>query len=488
MNDPHPQSEELGYLSADDVLQRLEAGGITSLDLVVTLIERMKELDDPKSTTALTSITALSADARFIARERDDERGAGRLRGPLHGVPVVIKDSVEAKGLPGLAGSTALIGRPTRDATLVTRLREAGAVVLASTNMSEWANSRSRRSTSGYSATAGLVANPWALDRSAGGSSSGSGAALAAGFAPLAVGTETDASIVLPASVNGVVGLKPTVGRVPTTHVVPISASQDSPGPMARTVDDVALMFAVLAHCVPETITSAPSIAVAKNWRTGHPKTDQLFDDLVREIEASGVTVTARDVASPGEAEGRDEGTVLMSEMVDDLSAYLEGRPGDGVHSLADVITFEDEHADVEQIWFGHENFVFAVASGGRANAEYADARRRNLNWAFETCLKPGLEGVDVLLAPAYGPSWKSDLTIGGLPGPSSHAATPSAIAGWPILSMPMGIVDGLPVGLAIVGRAASEWSILEAARRIERIIHSASPPPRPSWSAPARG
>lgn len=488
MNDPHSPSAALAYLSAHDVLQRLGAGGLTSLDLVDTLIERIAQLDDPTSHTALTSVAALSPDARSVARERDDERAAGRLRGPLHGVPIVIKDNVEAKGLPALAGSTALIGRATRDAPLVTRLREAGAVVLASTNLSQWANLRSPRSTSGYSATGGLVANPWALDRSAGGSSSGSGAALAAGLAPLAIGTETDGSIVSPASVNGVVGLKPTVGRVPATHVVPISASQDSPGPMARSVNDVSLMFSVLADSAPETFTSAPSMVVAKNWRTGHPKTDQLFDELVREIAAGGVTLYERDVPEPTEAEHRDELTVLLSEMADDLSAYLATRPGEGVRSLDDVIAFEDEHADVEQIWFGHEFFLQAVDTGGRAGPAYEEARRRNLQWAIETCLTPGLEGADVLVAPAYGPSWKSDLTVGAHPGPASPVTTPAAIAGWPILSLPMGVIDGLPVGCAIVGRAGSEWRMLDAARRIERIILSASPLPRPHWTAPSRG
>ena len=400
----------------------------------------------------------------------------------------MIKDNIEARGLPGLAGSTALVGRPSREAPLVARLRDAGAVVLASTNLSQWANIRSPRSTSGYSSTAGLVANPWALDRSAGGSSSGSGAALAAGLAPLAVGTETDGSIVSPSSVNGVVGLKPTVGAIPTTHVVPISSSHDSPGPMARSVNDVALMYGVLAHSMPATSTAPASLVVAKNWRTGHPTTDQLFDDLVREFTKGGLSVIERDVAEPGEPEDRDELTVLLSELVDDLSSYLAERPGDGVHSLADVIAYEDEHRDVEQVWFGHENFLMAMETGGRAGAHYAEARRRNLEWALETCLKPGIEGADVIVAPACGPSWKSDLMVGGHPGGSSRVTSPPAIAGWPILSLPMGIVDGMPVGLAIVGRAGSEWTVLDVARQLERIIRSHSPWPQPSWRGPSRG
>jgi amidase len=488
VHDPHQPSTHLAHLSAHELLERLSAGGLTSLDLVDTLLERIAQTDSPESLVALNSIAAVSDDARAVARERDDERGSGHLRGPLHGVPVVIKDNIEALGLPGVAGSTALVGRPSREAPLVARLREAGAIILASTNLSQWANIRSPRSTSGYSATAGLVANPWALDRSAGGSSSGSGAALAAGFAPLAVGTETDGSIVSPSSVNGVTGLKPTVGTVPTTHVVPISSSQDSPGPMARSVADVGLMYGVLAASTPTMFASPPSLVVAQNWRTGHPATDALFDDLMKACGAAGLSVKGREIAEPGEAEAHDELTVLLSELVDDLGEYLAARPGDGVRSLADVIAYEDEHRDVEQIWFGHEHFLRAIETGGRRGPHYAEARRRNLAWAVETCLAPGIEGADLIIAPACGPSWKSDLPVGGHPGLSSPVTTPAAIAGWPILSLPMGLVDHLPVALAIVGRPGSEWMMLDAASRLEKIVRAESPQPEPFWKAPSRG
>ncbi|MGB8179271.1 MAG: amidase family protein [Acidimicrobiales bacterium] len=487
MHDPHPSSATLGYLSVHDVLLRLAAGGVTSLDLVDTLIERVEQVDALGSHTAVNSIAALHDEARGQANARDEERRAGYPLGPLHGVPVLIKDNIEARGLPGLAGSTSLIGRPSRDATLVSRLRDAGAVILGSTNLSQWANIRSPRSTSGYSATGGLVANPWALDRSAGGSSSGSGAALAAGLAPLAVGTETDGSIVSPASMNGVVGLKPTVGVVPRTHVIPISASQDSPGPMGRHVADVAVMFGVLAKENPLR-ADATSFVVAKNWRTGHPATDEMFDDVVAELRRAGLSIVERDLAVPGESEGRDELTVLLAELVDDLGEYLSQRPGDGVHSLAEVIRYEDEHAEIEQRYFGHEFFLEAVETGGRAGPAYAESRARNLAWALTTCLEPGIEGSDVIIAPAYGPSWKSDLIVGGHPGPASPITGPPAIAGWPILSLPMGVVEGLPVGLGIVGRAQGEWTVLDAARRIEAVLRAASPWPSPQWQSPTRG
>jgi amidase len=488
MTDPHPASSPIAYLSVQEILTRLALGTLTSLELVDTYLERIAEIDAPGTTIALNSLAAVSADARSIAKERDEERARGISRGSLHGVPVVIKDNIEAVGLPGMAGSTSLRGRTSRDATLVTRLRDAGAIILASTNLSQWANIRSPRSTSGYSASAGLVSSPWALDRSAGGSSSGSGAAIAAGLVPLAVGTETDGSIVCPASLNGVVGLKPTVGIVPTTFVVPISSSQDSPGPMGRSVDDVALLYSVLSQSAPVNVAKEPIIGVATNWRTGNPQTDQLFNDVVGLLRSSGLALVERELAVPGKQEEIDEGTVLFAELFDDLSAYLKDRPGGGVHSLGDVIAYEDENADQELKYFGHENFITAVETGGRNGARYAEARMRNLAWARDTCLTPGLSGVDVIIAPAYGPSWKNDLAVGGHPGPYSPVTTASAITGWPIMCLPIGLVQDLPVGLAIVGAAHSEWTMIDVARRIERVVNDHRQLPQPLWKAPTRG
>jgi amidase len=488
MTDPHEPTAHVATLSVDEITRRFKDGSLTSVEFVDNCLERVAQLDALGTTVALNSIAALSADARDVAIERDRERSNGITRGVLHGVPVLIKDNIEALGLPGAAGSTSLLGRASRDATLVTRLRDAGAIVLGSTNLSEWANIRSPRSTSGYSASGGLVANPWALDRSAGGSSSGSGAALAAGLAPLAVGTETDGSIVCPASVNGVVGLKPTVGTVPTRYVVPISSSQDSPGPMGRSVSDVALFYGVLAKNAAPHEVSTPTFVVASNWRTGHPQTDELFDDVVSALRDDGLVIKERELALPGEQEGRDEEAVLFAELYDDLNAYLVERPGSGVTSLEDVVAYEDENREREQRYFGHENFLAAIKSGGRSGPDYAEARKRNLAWAVETCLTPGLEGVDVVIAAAYGPSWKSDLTVGGHPGPASPATKAPAIAGWPIMCLPIGLIQGLPVGLAIIGRPHSEWTMIDVARRIEKTILGRSPWPAPLWRAPSRG
>jgi amidase len=488
MTDPHPASAESAYLSCDNIAELFADGRLTSVQLVRTLLERIEAIDTVGTEVGLNAIAQVAEDAVRVAQECDDERVQGVSRGPLHGIPVLVKDNVEVEGLSGLAGSTALIGRPTRDAPLVGRLRAAGAIVLASTNLSQWANIRSPRSTSGYSSTAGLVGNPWALDRSAGGSSSGSGAALAAGLAPLAVGTETDGSITCPASVNGVVGLKPTVGTVPTQYVVPISASQDSPGPMARSVSDVALLYGVLAQSEPPAEVLDVTFAVATNYRTDHPQTDKLFDTIVEALRASDEKVVDREVALPGESEGHDELAVMLAELVDAMTVYLLDRPGEGVRSLTDVVAYEDEHADVEQVYFGHELFTMAVETGGRTGEAYAGARARNLTWAVETCLTPALEGVDVLLAPAYGPAWKSDLAVGGHPGPASPATMAPAIAGWPIMCVPIGLIQDLPIGLAIIGRPQSEWTLIEAARRIEALVARNSPMPLPLWKPATRG
>jgi amidase len=488
--DPHPSSADTAYLGVDGLGRCFADGSLTSAGVVDTLLARILVVDDPSGPIGLRSIAATADDARRTAVQRDLERSRGELRGPLHGVPVVIKDNIEVTGLPGVAGSTALVGRPASDAPLVTRLRESGAVVLASTNLSEWANIRSERSTSGWSATGGLVGNPWALDRSAGGSSSGSGAALAAGLAPLAVGTETDGSIVCPASVNGVVGLKPTVGNVPTSGVVPISSSQDSPGPMGRTVADVAHLYPVLAGVAPMDIDGIrPRFVAATTWWTGHPATDALVARCIDALRAAGDTVGDRAVATPGPEVVNDEFVVLLSELVEDLGAYLTARPGEGVRSLADVVAHEDERREVELEWFGHELLTQALATGGRAGDEYVAARERNLNWAVTTCLEPALDGADVLVAPAYGPAWKSDLVIGGHAGAvSSWVTTPAAIAGWPIMSVPIGLVHGLPVGLALIARPGEERVLLAAGSRVESVVAATDPLPRPLWRGPLRG
>ena len=482
--------------TALEVTAAMNERALTSEELVTHLRERVSTIDAPGTEIELRSVIALSETASAEARQLDAERRAGTVRGPLHGVAVLIKDNIQAVGLPGTAGSTALLGRPVAsDAPLVRRLRDAGLVVLGSTNLSQWANMRSPFSTSGWSAVGGLGVNPYRLDRCAGGSSSGSGAALAARLAPLAVGTETDGSITCPASLNGVVGLKPGVGCVSADGVVPLSASQDSPGPMARTVLDTAALFEVVsgrtgavAHVREEN--RDVRVGVARSLMTGHASTDSLFWDVVRGLRADGVASREVDVALADASVDTDEQTVLLCEMHDDLSAYLARRGGVGPTSLREVIAFEDEHADVELAYFGHEFFVESEQSGGRAGAHYADARARNLHWAIDKCLEPAMRDIECYVAPCYSPAWKNDLALGGSGSARwSQVTQAPAIAGWPIATVPMGLLDGLPVGLSVVGRPGSESTLLGVCAHVERVVglvrdHAL----RPGFEAPRRG
>jgi amidase len=339
---------------------------------------------------------------------------------------------------------------------------------------------RSPFSTSGWSAVGGLTVNPYRLDRCAGGSSSGSGAALAARLAPLAIGTETDGSITCPASLNGVVGIKPAVGTVPGEGIVPISRSQDSAGPMARTVRDVAALYEVLTGLdhVLERVTrgfDGARVAAATNLMTGHPATDRLFLEVVEKTRSAGTSISEITVLEVDETVSADELTVLLSEMSDDLTAFLQRRGGPGPSTLAECIDFENEHRDVELPFFGHEFFDLALASGGRDGEKYHDARSRNVSWAIDQCLAPALADVECFIAPCYSPAWKNDLVLGGSGSAHwSQVTQAPAIAGWPIATVPMGVIDGLPVGLSIVARPGSETVMLAVAAGFESLLELA--------------
>ena len=471
--------EELAYASVAQLRQL----GTSAATLVETLLGRIEGVDAAASSVALRSVLATADSALDEAKRADGQAPSG----PLHGMPVLVKDNIEVAGLPSCAGATSLLKRPaTKDAPLVARLREAGAIVLGSTNLSQWANIRSPRSTSGWSAVGGLTANPWALDRSAGGSSSGSGSAVAAGLAPLAIGTETDGSITCPASLTGVAGIKPTVGSISTEGVVPISRSQDSPGPMARTVDDVALLLEVLTGTagILDRVRAGISglrVGVARTWRTGHPATDRLFDEVVSALAEAGAMVRDIEPAVPSSEVEEDELTVLLCELYDGMADYLPTRGSAGPQNLEDVIAHERAHADVELVHFGHEFFERAIELGGSANPDYQPARKRNLTWALDECLNPVFADIDVLVAPAFGPAWKSDLILGGHPAAASPITTAPSIAGWPIATVPVGLVEGLPVGLGAVARPHAEALALAVGRVVEK-------PQRPTWLPPRRG
>lgn len=457
----------------------LEDRSLSSREWVGGLLDRIDRVDRSES---VNSIMDVLDEALKVADERDRERRRGSMRGPLHGVPVVVKDNVEVRGGRATAGSLALdAGRCAVDAPLVTRLREAGAIVMATTNLSEWANIRSGASSSGWSAVGGLVGNPWRTTCSAGGSSSGSGAALAARFAPLAIGTETDGSITCPASLNGVAGLKPTVGRVPTERVVPISSSQDSPGPMARRVDDLVDAFAVLAadhdfaRRVDSIDVSSLRVGVVESWFTGHEPTDRLVHDAIRTLGGSvGALVDVPFEATP-ESVQADELAVLLAELHDELDRYLSTRDNTEVRSLADVVEFNRRRADEELAHFGQEFFELALATSTTSSA-YRDARRRNLEWA-RTRFDSAWTRADVLIAPAYGPAWVTDFAAGHSAAIGGASTTPAAIVGSPIVTVPCGVLDGLPIGVALVGPAASESVLVGLARRAEAVFGVADDP-----------
>jgi amidase len=409
---------------------------------------------------------------------------------PLGGRTVLVKDNIETREFPTTAGSLALAGNMTgRDAPLIARMREAGGVVLGKTNLSEWANIRSSRSTSGWSAVGGLTRNPHGSGRNTCGSSSGSGAAIAAGLAWAAIGTETDGSITCPASVNGIVGFKPTVGLVSRTHVVPISHSQDTAGPMTRSVTDAALLLNAIAGSDPADPATAEADARKVDYTAGlssaalggvrigvlrrqvgsNPAVERLFDQALADLARAGAVLVPID-HEPPDAMGEAEFAVLLYELREDLDAYLLSSPADiPVRSLGQVIAFNEAHSDEELRWFGQD--IFETADQSTDRAVYELARADALRLAGEQGIDRLLAEHDVafLLAPTTGPAWLTDLVLGDSYEGSIGAGNLAAIAGYPHLSVPMGAVEGLPVGLSIIGAKWQDAAVLRAGAAYER-------------------
>ena len=425
-------------------------------------LQKVAEID--QSGYRLNSVLALTKDLKF-----------NELNGPLAGVPILIKDNIEAIGLPATAGSLALQDTEVvRDSTIAQRLRAAGATIIGSTNLSEWANIRSGKSTSGWSAVGGLTANPWKHAHSAGGSSSGSGSAVGAGLVSMAVGSETDGSIVCPASLNGCVGIKPTVGSIPRDAMIPISASQDTPGPMAQTVAQAAALLDVLTNknIYTKAVTSDEPLRIAyvKEWATGDSGTNQLFAQLLSKLSVANIKVTEVSLPAPTDEDGTAEFKVLMHELNEDLATYLTGRTGTRVKSLGDVVKFNIDNADAEMKHFGQEFFEQALELGGR-NSDYAKLRKENLDWAVNRVLTPAFADYDILIGETYAPAWKSNLGGGDNFSSATWITMAPAIAGTPIGVLPMGLVDGLPVGVGIVSRANEEARLIQAMSMLETVL-----------------
>jgi amidase len=445
-------------------------------------LARIAALDD--AGPELNAVVAVKSSADLAAEI------AAAASAPLAGRTVLVKDNIETREWPTTAGSLALKNNMTqRDAPLIARMRDAGGVVLGKTNLSEWANIRSSASSSGWSAVGGLTKNPHALDRNACGSSSGSGAAVAAGLAWAAIGTETDGSITCPASVNGIVGFKPTLGLVSRTHVVPISGSQDTAGPMARSVHDAALLLNAIAGPDPEDPATAVAGAHLTDFTAGlaqaslagkrigvlrkavgsDPRVEKLFEAALADLRRAGAETVELDYEAP-EAMGKAELTVLLYELRRDLGRYLAGSPADiPVRTLADAIAFNEAHSAEELRWFGQD--LFETAEKATDEEAYREARAESLRLA-------GAEGIDgllakhdldLLVAPTTGPAWTTDLINGDHYNGSIGAGSLVAIAGYPHLTVPMGAVEGLPVGLSFLAGKFVDASVLQAGAAYER-------------------
>ena len=511
--DPSPATAEIAYSSVEGARQLLERGSLTSRGLVETLLERIANTE--RGDLGLHALIALCPDALETAESLDAERARGELRGPLHGIPVLVKDNVDTVGAEGTtAGSLALcLTRPLADATVVQRLRAAGLVVLAKANLSEWANFRSVRSSSGWSATGGQCLNPHALDRSPGGSSSGSGAGVAAGLAPLAVGTETDGSILCPAALNGVVGIKPTVGLTSRTGVVPISSSQDTVGPMARCVADAVALLGVLAGgasgadpldeatmnrpaglpadymgcCRPDGLDGA-RIGMPRERYFGYsPKADALVEAALQLARQAGAVVVDPADVPTAEAisQSSDELTVMLHEFKAGLEHYFATRPpaSGQPRNLDELVAFNDAHAPDELLYFGQDTLLLASSVGGLDDPAYLEARARNWRRARRDGIDAALSsaGLDALAFPTMGPAWLTDHVNGDSHTRAGYQA--AAVAGYPAISIPIGKAGGLPVGLCLVGTAWSEPVLIRIAFGIEQVL-ALGDSMRPAWLA----
>ncbi len=501
---------ELDEATVSSLQEAMAAGRYTSRRLVELYTERINAID--RDGPALRSVSEINPDAVAIADRLDAERRAGRVRGPLHGIPVLIKDNIDTGDrMMTTAGSLALEGSvAARDAFVAARLRDAGAVILGKTNLSEWANFRSTRSTSGWSGRGGQVRSPYALDRNPCGSSSGSGTAAAANLATIAVGTETDGSIVCPSGASALVGIKPTVGLVSRTGIIPISGTQDTAGPMARTVTDAAILLQALTSVDPLDAATARSRTHARNYTAslkadglkgarigvarkkyfGYSRAaDALIEAAIATLAQQGAIIV--DPADIATAERLDECEfeILLYEFKAGLNAYLSQLgPGVKVRSLADLIAFNAREKDREMPFFGQEILLSAEKKGPLTSPAY----RRALLACRTRARAGGIDAVmtrlklDAIVAPTGSPAWLTDLVNGDhFLGASS---TPAAVAGYPNITVPAGFAHGLPVGLSLFGRAWSEATLIQYAFAYEQATRHRRPPQfRPSAPLNAR-
>ena len=476
-------SFELDEATLGELTSKLESGELTARTLADAYLARIESID--QAGPELRSVIEVNPDALAIADTLDRERAEGHVRGPLHGIPILVKDNIDtADGMKTTAGSCALVdSRPTKDAPVIARLRDAGALLLGKTNLSEWANFRSTRSSSGWSARGGQCRNPYALDRSPCGSSSGSGVAVAANLCAVAVGTETDGSIICPSSLNGVVGIKPTVGLVSGAGIVPISHTQDTAGPMARTVADAATLLAAMAetdvavHLDPGAM-SGTRIGVARNMAGFDKRVDALYEDALQAMRDLGAElIDPADVPHATELQ-EPEWEVLKYEFKAGVEAYLAKVRGNVPRTLVELIAFNASHADDEAITlFGQDIFEQAEEKGPLTDPVYLEllatcgrlSREEGLDVVF------GEHLLDAVVAPSGSPAWLVDHLLGDhyVGGNTS----PAAISGYPSITVPMGLVAGLPVGVSFMGAARTESRLIGLAFAFEHATGFREPP-----------
>lgn len=494
-----PATFELDEATIAQLQEGMQSGRYSSRRLTALYLDRIEQID--RSGPTLMSVIEVNPDALAIAEALDAERRTKGARGPLHGIPILIKDNIDtADRMMTTAGSLALEGHiAARDAFVVQRLRAAGAVLLGKTNLSEWANFRSTKSTSGWSARGGQVRNPYVLDRNACGSSSGTGAAIAANLAAVGVGTETDGSIVCPSSVNGLVGIKPTIGLVSRSGIIPVAHSQDTAGPMARTVADAVTLLNAMVGVDPEDVATQSSnrhvsdltkaldanalqgarIGVARRRYFGYSAAaDRLVEAAIAEMKARGATIVdPADIPTAGQLD-ECELEVLLHEFKVDLNAYLKAlSPSLPVHSLTELIAFNEREKAREMPYFGQEIFMRAEKTGGLDSPAY----RKALATCRTLARTRGIDAVmnrlklDALVAPTGSPAWPVDLVNGDhFLGASS---TPAAVAGYPSITVPAGDAFGLPVGISFIGRAWSERRLIGLAYAFEQATKHRRPP-----------
>ena len=490
---------ELEEITIPELQEGMKSGRFSARSLVEKYTARIEEID--KRGPAVNAIIELNPDALSVADALDQERKAKGPRGPLHGVPMLIKDNIDtADRMMTTAGSLALVGsKPPKDSFVVQRLRAAGAVILGKTNLSEWANTRSSHSTSGWSGRGGLTRNPYALDRNPCGSSSGTGAGIAANFAAAGIGTETDGSIVCPSSSNGLAGIKPTVGLVSRAGIIPISHSQDGAGPMCRTVRDAAIVLSALTGVDPDDAATAASagktqmdyaqfcdadglkgarIGVARKYFGFNDAVDALMEQALDVMKKQGATlVDPADVETLGKFDD-SEAQIMMYELKADLNAYLARLgPGAPVRTLKDIIDFNERNHHKEMPYFGQDLFLKAEAKGPLTEKEYLDAVAKN----HQLARVEGIDAVmdkhhlDALVGPTGGPAWLTDLVTGDhFSGGSSNAA---AVAGYPNINVTAGFLSGLPVGVSFFGRAWSEPTLIKLAYSFEQATKARKAP-----------